>query len=142
MSRAGGQAGRREGWRERWQTPLRVGGHCRPPGSSRLGRAGGARSVPRREDPRQRGAVLGSFIQQHREQRDGPFVCDARSGRGRIPPRLPPAGPRERRREVMGALPLKGSYLYRYLSRFSTSGDKQENGAHPRMLSEFRFLND
>lgn len=40
MSRAGGQAGRREGWRERRQTPLRAGGPRRSPGSRRLGRAG------------------------------------------------------------------------------------------------------
>lgn len=55
MSRAGGQAGRREGWRERWRTPLRVGGHCLA-AAALAGRAG---LVPRREDPRQRGAVLG-----------------------------------------------------------------------------------
>lgn len=41
----------------------------------------------------------------------------------------------------MGALPLKSSHLYRYLSCFTTSGDKQKNGAIPRILSEFHFLN-
>lgn len=41
----------------------------------------------------------------------------------------------------MGGLPLRSSHFYYCLSCFSTSGDKQKNGALPRILSEFRFLN-
>lgn len=84
--------------------------------------------------------MLGSFIQQHRGEREGPFVCDERSGKPRTPRGSRPRSAGEAAGGD-GSAPLKSSHLYHYLSCFSTSGVRQKNGALPRILREFRFLN-